>query len=285
MESTAAPAAAPGAGMPEGTDIWLLRLEEVDGSLQAVEPRNFTSRPGYDNQPHFTPGGALLYVQQEGVRTDLWRWDPETDLKHRLTLTPDESEYSPTPIPGGEGGISYVKVEPDSTQRLWRLSPDGEESEVLLPEIAPVGYHAWIDADRVALFVLGDPATLQIVDVSSGEARTVAEGIGRSPQAVPGRAAVSFTRSSDKGTVVEEVDVDTGETTRIATLPAGAEYHAWTPAGVLLTGAAGRISAYLDGAWVDIADLGMLDQRFTRLAVSPDGSWLAAVGETSDGGG
>lgn len=278
-------AGASAAGMPAGTDVWLLRLEEADGRLTAVQPRNFTSRPGYDNQPHFTPGGELLFVQQEGERTDLWRWDPETDLKHRVTFTPDESEYSPTPVPGGDGAVSYIKVEPDSTQRLWRISADGQDASVLLPDLAPAGYHAWIDEGRVAVYVLGSPPTLRLVDVSTGEARTVAEEIGRSPQAVPGRAAVSFTRTDENDQIgVFIYDAATDATEQVAVLPEGAEYHTWTPDGILLTGSVGRIAAWVNGAWADVGSFPHLEQHFTRLAVSPDGAWLAAVAEPVDGG-
>jgi Tol biopolymer transport system component len=265
--------------MPEGTDIWFFELSAEGDTLRGSQPRNFTSRPGYDNQPHFVVGGSLLYVQQEGERTDLWRWSPETNLKTRLTLTPDASEYSPTPIPGGEGAISYVKVEPDSTQRLWRMEGDGEGADVLVPDIAPVGYHAWIDDTRVALYVLGDPAALRIVDVQSGNARTVAEGIGRSPQPVPDRPAVSFTRPDDGGVAVEIYDADADETERVVRLPEGAAFHAWTPDGTLLTAVESRILARQGDRWVEVAELTALGQEFSRLAVSPDGARLAVVAE------
>jgi hypothetical protein len=265
--------------MPEGTDIWVLEFGVLGGGLQAWSPRNLTSRPGYDNQPQYTAEGQLLYVAQEGVRTDVWRWNPDTGMKDRLTLTMDASEYSPTPIPGARGAISFVKVEPDSTQRLWRMTRDGEEATVLFPEVAPVGYHAWIDEETVALYVLGDPATLQLAELGAGTTRTVAEDIGRSPQAVPGRRAVSFTHSTPEGVVVQVYDADRDETEVAATLPAGAEYHAWAPDGVLLTATGEGIFAWREGSWARIADLAVLGQRFTRLAVSPIGSQLAVVGE------
>jgi Tol biopolymer transport system component len=269
--------------MPGGTDIWVLEFGTRAGGLEAWGPRNVTSRPGYDNQPHYATDGSLLYVAQEGVRSDLWRWNPATGTKDRLTLTVDASEYSPTPIPGGRGAISFVKVEPDSTQRLWRMERDGDETAVLFADIAPVGYHAWLDEEHVALYVLGEPATLQIAEVASGATRTVAEGIGRSPQAVPGRRAVSFTRQTPDGIVVEVYDADTDATATAATLPAGAEYHAWTPDGVLLTASDEGILAWLDDAWVTIADLEYLEQKFTRLAVSPVASQVAVVGEPAGG--
>ena len=44
---------------PPGTDVWLAPLEtNAAGELTVGSPRNVTGRPGYDNQPHFTPDGS-----------------------------------------------------------------------------------------------------------------------------------------------------------------------------------------------------------------------------------
>ena len=41
---------------------------------------------------------------------------------------------------------------------------------VILPSVKPVGYHAWADDHTLALFVLGQPATLQLADTRTGTA-------------------------------------------------------------------------------------------------------------------
>ena len=43
-------------------------------------------------------------------------------------------------------------------QRLWRFNADGTSPQLILPDINPVGYHAWMDADQLVLFVLGGQA-------------------------------------------------------------------------------------------------------------------------------
>lgn len=267
-------------GVPEGTDVWLAEIfDVVGGGLVIDEARDLTSRPGYDNQPAFGPDGALYFVQQEGVRTDVWRWDQGTDTKHRLTATPDESEYSPTPMPGAQG-ISMIKVEADSTQRLWAIDLDGTRPRVLLEDVAPVGYHAWFDASTVALYVLGDPATLQIADVETGAVRTVAENIGRSLQKVPGRRAVSFAQiAADGSSTIRIWDLDTDRATDAAPSVEGGEYHAWTPSGVLLQASGPTIWGWMDGAWVQVGDFEPLGQIVTRIAVAPQGGRVALVAE------
>ncbi len=272
-------------GVPDGTDVWLAEIfEVVGGGITIDEPRDLTSRPGYDNQPFFGPDGTLYFVQQEGVRTDIWRWDPGSNTKHRMTSTPDESEYSPTAMPRGQG-ISMIKVEADSTQRLWAVDLDGTRPRLLLENVAPVGYHAWLDDDHVAVFVLGDPATLQIAQLSTGEARTVAEGIGRSLQTVPGRRAVSFSQSDGQGgSALRIYDLATDAITDLAPAVEGGEYHAWTPGGVLLQGSGSAIWAWVDGAWTQVGDFTGVGQVVSRLAVGPSGDRIAVVAEPVEGG-
>lgn len=312
--SAAGGAPGPGAvvGVPDGTDIWVFELFDVVGGGITLEgARNITGRPGYDNQPMFNELGHLLFTQGEGERTDLWRWDPNANIKHRITLTSDESEYSATPIPGAAGTVSYIKVEADSTQRLWRINEDGSSAHVLVPNLAPVGYHAWLDEQNVAMYVLADedagtPSTLQIGRLPAGagtaailsaapevEVRVKAENIGRSLQTIPGRAAVSFTQArggaSDAGAdgvglwTIFEYDLERDRVTRIADLPEGTQDHAWTPSGDLITAVGGSFYQRRDGDWQLIADWSRLGQTFSRIAVDRDGVMVAVVGEPVGG--
>lgn len=278
-EQTPVAEPAPPAGPPDGTDVWLLELTREGDALRAGEARNLTRRPGYDNQPHFTPTGDLLYVQMEGERTELWRWDAATEQGRAITSTPEEGEYSPTPMPGSRGGISYIRSRTDTTGRLWRMPAEGEPAEIVFADIGPVGYHAWFDADHVALWLLQEPSVLQLVELATQDRRTLATGVGRSPQSVPDRRAVSYTRTTDEGTVIEVYDLDLDRTERLAILPEGGEFHAWTPDGTLLGSAGSRVIAWRGGAWQTVVDLGRLDLLVSRLAVSPDGTRLALVAE------
>ncbi len=266
------------------TDIY---LTQVAGGWALGQIRNLTDREGYDSQPAFLPdGSALLYASQREGQTDIYRYDLESGARRRVTSTA-EAEYSPTPMADGVS-FSSVRVEADGTQRLWRFPLAGGEPQLLLPAVAPVGYHAWFDADTLALFVLGEPPRLEIARLASGEARAVAENPGRSLHAVPGRpGAVSFVeKTSEEGPWPLAVyETATGSITRLGTILPGSEDYVWTAAGELLMGSGSKLSVGTVGAdgiaWREIADLASAGVAgISRLALSPDGRWLAIVGET-----
>lgn len=271
---------------PPGTDIYLVRLRAGGGAI-SDPPVNVTHRPGYDNQPAFTPDGrSMLFTSiHDDGQADTYRLDLATRAVTQLTHTP-ESEYSPTPMPNSTG-FSVVRVEMDSAQRLWGFAADGSAPVLLLPAIAPVGYHLWLDDHTLALFVLGSPNTLQIADTQTGEGRTIARNIGQSLQRVPGSTRFSFLLRADSVWNLETADpaAPDGALQRVATMPRRAGYVVWQSPTTVLTAAGTTIyrldlSAGADASWKPIADFNEEGLRnITRLALSPDGSWLAVVAE------
>lgn len=280
---------APAALWAQGSsDIFLTDVAVRDGVVSLGGMVNVTVRPGYDNQPHFTPdGGGLLYTSiREDGQADIFRFDLAGREIRRLTRTA-ESEYSPTPLPAELGaGFSVVRVEPDSTQRLWRFGAAGADPVLVLEGVRPVGYHAWGDAHRVALFVLGSPATLRLADVRTGRTTAVAENIGRSLQKVPGRAAVSFVQRLEEGrSFLVELDVATGRLRTLVEVPADGDFHAWLPDGIVLLTQGSKVLQWNPArgrTWREVADLAGRGLVVTRMAVSPAGDRLALVGEARE---
>jgi Tol biopolymer transport system component len=269
---------------PPSTDIYLLELLGGLDSLKNVKPRPVATDKGYENQPFFTPDGRMILftANREGKQTDIYEYTIGGATRP-LIATP-ESEYSPTITP--DGGISVIRVESDGTQRLWRFDRDGSTPRVLLENVKPVGYHAWIDNSLIALFVLGQPATLRLARPGPGEAETLASGIGRSIHRVPGKRAVSFVHREGDGTfAVKELNVDDKRITTLTPVVEGSTDRdtAWTADGTLLMSARSKVFAWSASArgstgWREVFDVAPHRLgNVSRIAVSPDGKAIAIV--------
>jgi len=276
---------------PASTDIYLASLSTRQGRLVVGAPVNVTRRPGYDNQPTFTRDGqALLYtvIASDG-QADIYRYDLRTKTSRRVTSTP-ESEYSPTVYSDGTR-FSVVRVEADSTQRLWSFQLDGSDPRVVFQQLKPVGYHAWVDTSTVALFVLGSPNTLLLADTRTGRADTVARDVGRSLVPLPLGGGFSFTqRMPDSSWVLTAVDVRQTRGGRhsmmlpVARMPRGADYIVWLAPARAITGSGSKLFLLTRERgplkWEELADLTRYRMgRISRLALSPDRKSLAIVAE------
>jgi len=257
------------------TDIYLYRLSRLLPFGSRVV--NITNRSGYDNQPSWD-GSSILYTAQIGSQTDIYRYRGGTHVQ--VTDTP-ESEYSAALTPDGKA-ISVVRVEKDSTQRLWRFPNDGSAPTPVLRDVKPVGYFAWLDTTTLALFVLGNPNTLQIADTRTGSARIVTTNIGRSLQRVPRSRKVSYLHRAGAHWQLETVDPGNLAIDTIAAMPDSAEFVAWRSENELYAAAGSRLLRLRLPAksWVEVADLSRHGLRHvSRLAFSPDGSTLALVAD------
>ena len=270
---------------PPSTDVVVMTVYPHGDHLHARSLRWVTNRDGYDNQPSFLDEERLLFSSAgDHGATDILRysaWDEETEA---VTRTP-ESEYSPRLMPSGDA-ISVVRVEMDGvSQHLVRYPLDGGPPERLLPHLNDIGYYAWVDERRVALFRLGDPPTLHIADITTGELEEVVQGIGPVLQSVPGEAAVSFVQRDDEGAgwVIHLWDGTTGEIEELSRTPGSEPDHAWLSSATLLAlhdGVVYRFVADAPGGWHPVLeDLRDVFGSFTRLAVSPSGTRWAVVVE------
>jgi dipeptidyl aminopeptidase/acylaminoacyl peptidase len=268
------------AQQPPSTDIFLAPLSIENGRPVIGPPVNVTNRPGYDNQPSFTPDGhAFLFTStHEDGQSDIYRYDLKSKEITRITTTP-ESEYSATVMPGGQR-FSVVRVESDSTQRLWSFALDGSEPKLLLETVKPVGYYAWIDANNLALFVLGKPNALVHADIRTGQADTLSRDIGRSVQPLPSGGGFSFVAHVDSVSSVRVVQWPANSRRAEVALPRRGEDFTWVTRDLILASSGSKLLYWHRGmaAMVDADDLSAAGlTNITRLAVSPDRQWLAIV--------
>lgn len=266
-----------------GSELFLAPLDSTEDGLELDAPVRLTERPGYDNQPAFAlDGSSLLWTSIREGQADIYRREgreaiDEEDGETRVTHT-SVSEFSPTPLE--EGGMSVVRVEPDGRQRLWRYTAQGAPVDPIFEEADSVGYHAWIDRNRVALFMLGAPPSLQVRDLRTGMDTTVASNVGRSIQSIPGRSAISFIQiDDDSTTAVHLLDGESLQTRPLTDTPGdeSGDYHAWTPEGTLLMGEGTSLQAWTqdEEAWTTVASYDTLE--VSRIAVAPTGDRLVFV--------
>jgi hypothetical protein len=259
-------------------DIHLMSIErEADGATAFRHVGNATARPGYDNQPGWLSdsSGFLYASQREDGQTDIYRYELATRQSVRVCAT-RESEYSPTAMP--DGRFSTVRVEMDGTQRLWSLSLQGDDERLLLPDVSPVGYHAWSGAD-LALFVLGEPHSLHLARPGEPGSRLIWPDIGRSLQPHPDGRRISFV-AQENGLPARILLLDpaSGETQQLAPTVQGGQDHVWTPWGALWMTSGTALVEWNGERWVQLVDWHAPSAtELSRLAVSPDGQWLALV--------
>lgn len=264
---------------PPATDIYVADLTIQNGTIKLGTPRNVTRRAGYDNQPAFLPDDrSFLYTCiLDGDQADICRYDARADSTSRVTRTP-ESEYSPTPLP--DGGFAVVRVERDSTQRLWRFDPSGERASLLLEGVKPVGYFAFAGTRTVGMFVLGRPASFQVADLTTGRADTIARDIGRTIGVVPNRRALSFVQRRSETEWWITVWDTAGAVTPVVRTPPLVDFYTWLPNGDLLAGTGNKLLHWTSGAadWVEIADFAAAGlTSITRLTTNTRGDRLAIV--------
>lgn len=210
------------------TDIWIARAEQnpMSGKDEYRKLEKITGFYDYENQPMFTPDGKQLMfaaVNDMG-QSDLYYYDLTSGFICQWNYTP-ESEYSPTITPDGKH-ISVVRVEKDSTQRLWQFPVTGGKPQLLFPTHKEIGYFGWCGANEVMCFLVKEPSRL--VRFSEGaEEKVIAENVGRTIVKIPNQDAVSFVRKEKGRNMICRYDLKTGAVTDITSCPSNLEDFVW----------------------------------------------------------
>ena len=280
------------AKMP-GFDIYLGDLVLKDQRLKVSHLKALTNTSAYDNQPFFLPDSdALLYTsaltKNKVEQTDSMLISLKSGQISNLTNS-SESEYSPTLMPSGNS-FSVIRAVNDE-QKLWRYPlyperPSAKPASELLTNINPVGYHAWVDNNRVMLFVLGEPHTLQLADVQKQTSQVLDENIGPSLLAIPHSSLMSYTASVGVGESIQwqlkSYHPDTDQIEQLTTLPKGAYYYAWSGNGFAIAAVNSVLMQWdktnADKGWRSFADVSdVCPKGVTRLTTNLLNSKIALV--------
>lgn len=259
------------------TEVYLFDLDLNNKKEPLSNPINVSNNDGYDNQPAFWPDGkSLIYARTVNGQTEIARYFLKKGKTKTLTKTLQGSEYSPTPMP--DGRISSIRLDTTGLQLLYAYELNGKY-EVLVPELV-IGYHTWLDDNKLVSFVLGEPITMQMINVSTGQKKIIGKNIGRSLHKMPGRDLFSFVDKSSETWSIKSMNPTSGFTAKIANTPEGAEDYCWTPTGRIIMGSGDQLSVWDDKykVWMplqDVSEFGLTG--ITRITVSPTGDKIAIV--------
>jgi hypothetical protein len=165
------------------TDLFMIHFSNVDTqfSLKKVSYLSAFNPLGYNNQPKFI-GLNELYLSSDTYslgKSEVIKLDLFSETLERMTMS-KESDFSPSPLPNGDG-LSTVRIEQDGvTQTLWAYNDQSFTTGARLFEnISTIGYYNWLSEVDIAMFLLPDPFTLYIGNINTGISKPIIENIGR----------------------------------------------------------------------------------------------------------
>lgn len=272
------------AQLPE-FEIYGSKLLNNNGVLEIADVTNLTNHDGYDNQPSFSPDGKMIYFSsvRDSIQSDIYAIDLNDKSIKQITNTM-ESEYSPVFINNGNSFI-VVRVEKDSTQRMWEFNKNATSQKVILPKIDSVGYYCKIDEKRFAFFMVTEPSTMVIADVKKQSTLVIDKNIGRCIKRVPGENAISYiVKKSEKEWVIKKYDLDKNKINIISIIPPISEDYVWTNDSKILMARNNQFWIYdyksESPEWKMISEIKQLSgKKIYRLALASDGVSLAFVAD------
>lgn len=265
------------------SNIWLFQTAPGADAWSVTQPQFLTAfnARGYNNQPYFATDDRLWITVQHGLQTDIHELNLASRTHTALVETPGTAEYSAGQRPKS-AVLTVVRVEADSTQRLWAFPFDGYPPEPLFPGIRGVGYYAWLSETQAALFIVGktdQEHTLVMAETTAPDAPPVriSAGIGRCLRTTPDGKLVYVHKATDQTWFLKTYEPDTRRFATVAVMPPNTEDFVLLPSGGYLCATGSRL-LQLDaaGAWKPVGDLSVFGiSRISRMAINE--KWQLAV--------
>ncbi len=262
-------------GQIPSTSLILFDFTHYDGSFDLSNARFLTSfnKGNYNNQPALFDANTIYFsaILGDEEQTDIVAMDLLRKKYWSVTNT-KSGEYSPTLMPN-ENYFSVIKQENKTNiQRLWEYprnqSGPGQD---IFPNITGVGYHAWIDAEWVAMFIVGDPHKLILANRTTKESRTVIDRIGRGLKVNKDGLLFFVHKVTDQSWYLKSYNMSSKQITTITEMPGLTEDIEILKDGTIISGLKSKLFVYhplKSISWREIADLKEYDvDEITRISV------------------
>ena len=242
--------------------------------------KNISNNPGYDNQPSFSKNGKFIYFSStRNGQTDILRFDIKNDKKKWISQTTG-GEYSPQEI--SKNHLSAVRLDTDGKQLLYSYKISRNHSKVLV-ENKKIGYYAWINSKEILCFVLGEPNSLQSINLKSNESILVDEIIGRSIHKIPNSELMSYISKKTDLWFINSFDPISKETSTIINTVEGSEDLTWTNNGLILMSDGYSLFSFhpgYDKDWKFVIDFKKFDlTNISRISLDHGNNYIAIVAE------
>ena len=264
----------------QDTEVYLFDYSNSKPLPILTNPKNISNNPGYDNQPSFSKNGKFIYFSStRNGQTDILRFDIKNDKKKWISQTIG-GEYSPQEI--SKNHLSAVRLDPDGKQLLYTYNISRNHSKVLV-ENKKIGYYAWINSKELLCFVLGEPNSLQSINLKSNESILIDEIIGRSIHKIPNSKLMSYISKKTDLWSINSFDPVSKETSTIINTVEGSEDLTWTNNGVILMSDGNSLFSFHSGYdkdWKFVIDFKEFDlTNISRISLDRGNNYIAIVAE------
>ncbi|PWK53307.1 hypothetical protein [Pleionea mediterranea] len=248
----------------------VLEQKELDKATRKevfLQPRAITQTP--ESEYSATPGLYRAYTDASKTNT------PDTNA-----LKTNESGTNKS---NREIMFSAV-VANDKQQTLWRYNHD-KPAEKLSGPITPVGYHAWINQQQLAMFRLSNPHELVLYTLGNDDYDVVAKDIGRCLVSQNNGDEFFFVQNQQRSKAIYSYSLKQGKANKVITLFDDNEDFAYHPEIGLIHSNGSRLFFSLAPyeQWSSLPTRSNTKlTNISRLAISPDAKWLAVVHQDLD---
>ena len=260
------------------TDLYLFDLsQDALNNYHVHSPKylNDFNEKGYNNQASFVNDEELFITSSKpnGSNTDIYILNIRNNTLKRVTAT-KESEYSATLMPNYTN-FSCIRVNDNNEQHLWAYPLNrADAGKAIIKDLTNVGYHVWLSASKLALFLVNDPVQLAIVDLPDESPRVVHDNIGRTLIKNNAGNLLYVHKYDDTYWYIKEYNPNTNKTEIVIQTLARSEDFTYTTDGTILMGNKSKLFSFKPGKdenWRELMDLNVFGiNRITRMAVNKD---------------